>query len=79
MSVNPSLAYSRTGWTLTLVIAYHMETTTAVLHLRHLEGSTKVLLREPANMLKVDWTDYALQIAVGTNAAALDTKELSDK
>ncbi|KAE8914507.1 hypothetical protein PF005_g8354 [Phytophthora fragariae] len=49
------------------------------LHLRQVDDACKIALGLPANVLKVEWVDYVLQVAAGTNSGALNATELVDK
>ncbi|KAI9985500.1 hypothetical protein PInf_004867 [Phytophthora infestans] len=47
-------------WAYSIVVGYHMNTD-AVLHLRYVADARKLALQQPANVVKVEWIDYALK------------------
>ncbi|KAE9225226.1 hypothetical protein PF005_g5607 [Phytophthora fragariae] len=67
------------AWTNGVVIGYTMSGADAVLHMRLPGSSCKLVLRQPMNVVIVEWVDYALQTEAGTNAVVLNAVELTDK
>lgn len=67
------------AWTYGVVTGYTMTGRDPLLHLRYADGARKLTLRQPMNVVKVEWTDYVLQIEASTNSAAVNASELMNK
>ncbi|KAG2880521.1 hypothetical protein PC114_g22041 [Phytophthora cactorum] len=57
---------------------YIMAGSDASLHIHQANGALKIALRQPKNVLKVEWIDYVLEVAAGTNSTALNVADLED-
>ncbi|RLN51269.1 hypothetical protein BBJ28_00023443 [Nothophytophthora sp. Chile5] len=66
-------------WAFGLVTGYSMTAGRPRLHVRHANTGCKVDLRQPPNVIKVDWLNYALQTAATTNSAVMNAEEFLDK
>ncbi|KAE8897502.1 hypothetical protein PF005_g9211 [Phytophthora fragariae] len=66
-------------WAFGLVSGYSMTGAMPWLHVRHAGGNCKVALHQLTNVIKIDWISYALQPAVGKNAAVINAVELLEE
>ncbi|KAE9008308.1 hypothetical protein PR001_g16727, partial [Phytophthora rubi] len=63
-------------WVYGVVTGYSIQGDDTRLHIQHASGACKVVLQEPANVIRVDWLNYVLQPGVSVNSAALNAVEL---
>ncbi|KAE9100395.1 hypothetical protein PF007_g15529 [Phytophthora fragariae] len=63
-------------WVYGVVTGYSIQGDDTRLHIQHASGACKVVLREPANVIRVDWLNYVLQPGASVNSTALNAVEI---